>query len=238
LGGGSPSVKRDASPASTSGPSPSGSTTPAPQTQTLPSDVPSTISSTNAATPSSQRTTPENPFLKLEIQESQTPKPISITINPAENSSKRPRPEDTVTGPPLRKPAVTPQEESIEAFENRVLTNIFRLTLDEGQKTDSNGHRLVFLPNLKEELSQAGEPLKLSAGVLDSAILEAASKIPQNKPILDYLLPCWKRIFRTMRKERGLSAKKDTVLKEAKRLCMSNCIFAVTVPELYGSVEI
>jgi ubiquitin conjugation factor E4 B len=71
---------------------------------------------------------------------------------------------------------------------------------------------------------------------LDSAILEAASSIPQNKSVLDYLLPCWKRIGKALKGLRGYANAKDVILKEAKRLCMSNCIFAAEVPELFGLV--
>lgn len=74
----------------------------------------------------------------------------------------------------------------------------------------------------------------LSTDRLDSAILEASSTIPNNKPILDYLLPCWKRVVRAFKGLRGYAGAKDTVLKEAKRLCMSHCVFAVEMPELYG----
>ena len=71
---------------------------------------------------------------------------------------------------------------------------------------------------------------------LDSAILEAASAIPHSKGALDYLIPCWKRIMKAMKGLRGHASAKDGVLKEAKRLCMSNCVFAVEIPEFFGFV--
>jgi ubiquitin conjugation factor E4 B len=58
--------------------------------------------------------------------------------------------------------------------------------------------------------------------------------VPADKPILDYLLPCWKRIIRLVRNPRGQTVARDAILKEAKRLCMSHVIFAVTMPELFG----
>ncbi len=81
--------------------------------------------------------------------------------------------------------------------------------------------------------------MRLSVSTLDSAILEAASQIPHNKPVLDYLLPCWKRTTRALKAARSHAnvrdaSGRDAILKEARRLCMSNCIFAVTVPELFG----
>jgi ubiquitin conjugation factor E4 B len=160
-----------------------------------------------------------------------------IKILPADSHTKRAREDsDSITaGPPPRKSTATPKEETLEAFESRILSNIFRITLDEGGH-DLSGYKLLFLPNLKQELEEAGEPLRLSVGSLDSAILEAASKVPHNKPVLDYLLPCWKRTTRALKGTRGHAAGRDAVLKEARRLCMSNIIFAVTMPELFGLV--
>jgi ubiquitin conjugation factor E4 B len=94
----------------------------------------------------------------------------------------------------------------------------------------------MYLPGLNEELLESREPVRLSVGTLDSAILEAASKVPHNKPVLDYLLPAWKRTTRALKGLRGHGKGKDVILKEIRRLCMSNCIFAVTMPELFGSV--
>lgn len=155
----------------------------------------------------------------------------------ADSHSKRAR-EDSdsaIASSPPRKNNATPKEEALEAFESRILSNIFRITLEDGAH-DSSGHKLLFLPNLKQELEEASEPLRLSVGTLDSAILEAASKVSHNKPVLDYLLPCWKRTTRALKGNRGHAAGRDAVMKEARRLCMSNIIFAVTMPELYGSV--
>ena len=117
-----------------------------------------------------------------------------------------------------------------------MLGQIFRITLDPEQKVDASNHKLIYLPNLRQELEDEDAPIKLSKDRLDSAILEAASSIPHNKSILDYLLPSWKRITKALKGLRGYANAKDAILKEAKRLCMSHCIFAVEMPELYGSV--
>jgi len=106
--------------------------------------------------------------------------------------------------------------------------------LDDGMPVDLSGHKLTFLSGVRQELKESGEQIRLSVSSLDSAILEAASKIPHDKPVLDYLLPCWKRTVRALKGLRGYSSAKCIALKEAKRLCMSNCIFAVTMPELFG----
>ncbi len=95
----------------------------------------------------------------------------------------------------------------------------------------------MLLSELKHELEESNEPFRISVGTLDSALMEACRRIHYNKFILDYLLPCWKRITRMQKSDRGLGAEKDEVLKEARRLCFSNCVFAVTMPELYGREE-
>lgn len=175
--------------------------------------------------------------MKLGVQPANGNGGPSIRISPADSHAKRAREDsDSVTAsPPPRKSTVTPKEETPNAFESRILSSIFRITLKEGAY-DHSGHKLIFLPHLKQELDEAGEPIRLSVGTLDSAILEAASKIPHSRPVLDYLLPCWKRTTRALKGIRGHGTGRDTVLKEARRLCMSNIIFAVTMPELYGSV--
>jgi ubiquitin conjugation factor E4 B len=101
---------------------------------------------------------------------------------------------------------------------------------------DASGHKLIYLPNLRRELEEENAPIRLSTDRLDSALLEACSSIPHNRSVLDYLLPCWKRIVKSQKGLRGYTNGRDAILKEAKRLCMSNCIFAVEVPELFGSV--
>ncbi|KAI0854035.1 ubiquitin conjugation factor E4 [Daldinia vernicosa] len=126
------------------------------------------------------------------------------------------------------------KEETLEDWSNRVLGDIFRITLDETHTTDSRGTKLTYLPELKTELEQSGEPMKLTASTIDSAILEAAKYVPTSKALLDYLLPCWKRVVKATKPARPLSSEKEAVLNEAKRLCMSNCIFALTMPEYFG----
>jgi ubiquitin conjugation factor E4 B len=165
----------------------------------------------------------------------------SIVRNaPAEKDLKRPRAKsDGQTSPrpkPPKKQAPVSVEESLEAYENRTLGGIFRITLDPTQTVDSSNHKLIYLPNLRQELEDEKAPLMLTKERLDSAILEAASTIPYSKGALDYLIPCWKRVMRTLKGLRGLSSAKDAILKEAKRLCMSNCVFAVEMPEFFGLV--
>ncbi|PQE32096.1 Ubiquitin conjugation factor E4 protein [Rutstroemia sp. NJR-2017a WRK4] len=184
-----------------------------------------------SATPPSSS---ENPFVKLGGQASSTT-PSAVRPDPAGVLGKRTRAEldlQTPSSAPARKP--TPAaEEPIEVYESRILSQIFRITLDPEQKTDSSNHKLIYLPDLRKELEEDGGEVRLTAGNLDAAILEAAATIPHNKPVFDYLLPCWKRVTKALKARRGYAGQKDAILKEAKRLCMSNCIFAAEMPDIF-----
>jgi ubiquitin conjugation factor E4 B len=145
--------------------------------------------------------------------------------------------EDGVAAPARR--ADPPKAESDEDYADRILSQIFRITVNPHQRSNLQGVRFTFLPNLNQELNDAGEPLKLSINVLDQAIIEACSEWPVNQPLMNYLLPCWKRAVKAAPVKAATSASFTTgakfeVHQEAKRLCMSNCLFALTMPALYG----
>jgi ubiquitin conjugation factor E4 B len=176
----------------------------------------------------------DNPFTKLTSRPSSGTPPVRST---SAASLKRPLAESVEQGSasaPPRKTATPAGNEDIDTWENRILGQIFRFTLDPNQKIDASNHKLIYLPNLRKELEDEDAPIRLSQDKLSDAIAEAASTVPHNKPVLDYLLPCWKRVIKALKGLRGYKTAKDGILKEAKRLCMSNCIFAITLPELFG----
>lgn len=147
----------------------------------------------------------------------------------------------SATPPPLRKlQNTTPKaDEPIEDYADRILSSIFRITLDRNKTTDLHGHKLVFLEQLAADLESDGLPLKISIDRLDEAIMEAARQVPHSRPLFEYLLPCWKRVTRAIKSFRAgpnahLAREKEALLKEARRLCFSNCIFALTIPDLFG----
>lgn len=79
------------------------------------------------------------------------------------------------------------------------------------------------------------DPLLLKTSLLDQALLEAASNL-DGINALDYFLACWKRVSRSLRGMRSGDNENPryAVVKEAKRLCMSYCIFAATMSEMFG----
>lgn len=117
------------------------------------------------------------------------------------------------------------------------MSAIFKLSLREDRQQDIHGQKLIYLPGLRAELEEQGRDLRIDVSVLDQALLEAASNLDRQKP-LDYLLPCWKRVsrlYKGFKKSRDDDPKFD-VIREARRLCMSYCIFAITMPEMFGYV--
>ncbi|KAI9734960.1 MAG: hypothetical protein M1834_002042 [Cirrosporium novae-zelandiae] len=191
--------------------------------------------------PSSSTSTPQP---KGESQKSpiSTPSTPSLTNPFQQLGLKQPTSEPRIRDKPASPEQHTghntsrkkPHLEDIGIWEDRTLSSIFRLTLKEDVKTDLHGHDLFFIPGVKSELEDQGAPVSLSAGVLEQALLEAASGC-KGTP-LDYLLGCWKRVCRAL-KATGKVEPRHGIIKEAKRLCMSYCIFAATMPEMFGVEE-
>lgn len=178
-----------------------------------------------------------NPFTQLGLQPSNGASCLPVSTASTAGVPKRARaePDEQSTIRPPQKTMKSTGDEPIDVYENRILEQIFRIKLEESTRQEDARHKFTFLSKLRAELIAENEPVRFSVRNLDSAILEAASSIPHNKPVLDYLLPCWKRISKAQKSVKG-NVKKDTILKEAQRLCMSNCVFAVTMPELFRLV--
>lgn len=126
--------------------------------------------------------------------------------------------------------------ESLGTWEDRILSTIFRLTLDPAIIQDSGRNRLHLVAGVRSDLEEQHQSIVFTTAVLDQAILEAASGLEEKVTPLDYLLGCWKRVIQQLRNFKGPNAEESklTILKEAKRLCMSYCCFAVTIPEMFG----
>ncbi len=170
---------------------------------------------------------------------------VRIRIRPASSTSEALKRKDGASsadrplrdGSPFKRPgsAASMPEYALDAWEDKTLSSIFRVTLDASVDHDGHGNSLRHLPGLQAELEEQGSAPRLSVSVLEQAILEAASTLDGKAP-LDYLLGCWKRVTRLLRNVRNASREdaKYRILQEAKRLCMSYCIFAATIPEMFG----
>lgn len=127
--------------------------------------------------------------------------------------------------------------ESFEVWADKTLSQIFRFTLDESKQSDLHGRPLTFLEGVRDDLraeSTPDAPLRLSIDVIEQGILEGASAFPHDRPLMEYMLPSWKRVIQAKKALRAPTPDKENLLTEAKRMCMSYCIFAVTLPDLFG----
>lgn len=129
------------------------------------------------------------------------------------------------------------EEETLQEWEDRILGAIFKLTLDPNVRHDTHGHPLHYVANVRAGMEEEGYPVRFGTAMLDEAILEAASNLGKTMP-LDYLLACWKRVTRLLKTHKigdeSASSSKYGIISEAKRICMSYCIFAVTMPDMFG----
>lgn len=211
------------------------STTPTPKPQSSEASTPKThINMTSTAKPSQQS---PNPFTQLGVH-AMEPQGTPGSTGSFRTHRKRSAAEvdDAVACPPPRKPN-PPQPESDSDYAHRVLTHIFRITVDPHHLSGSPAERLFFVPALNQELNDAGEPLRLSTANLDQAIIEACGNWPLDKPLMDYLLPCWKRAVKAASTAKNVTGARLEVHEEAKRLCMSNSLFSLTMPVIYGYVS-
>lgn len=155
---------------------------------------------------------------------------------------KRPTPDLDVNHPAgtTLPPAKRHAPESFEDWADKTISQIFRVTTDESKTADLHGRKLTYLPNLTAELREqnpSGLP-RLSSDNIEQAILEAASAYPHDKPLMECMLPCWKRVVQAKKSLRAPTPEKEQLLLEAKRLCMSYCLFSVTLPDLFGYGQI
>ncbi|KAI9886767.1 MAG: Aminolevulinate dehydratase [Watsoniomyces obsoletus] len=151
--------------------------------------------------------------------------PSLPTESPEKNTPKRPS------------SAAGTGRDPLEAWEERTLRAIFRVTLDlQQEQHDAHGEPLLPLPITRAELEEQDGRPRLSVAVLDQVLLEAASDAAKKSTPLQYLLGCWKRVVRAARNYRstGPDDPKLRILQEARRLCMSYCIFAATIPDMFG----
>lgn len=187
----------------------------------------------NISTSSDATKPPENPFAQLGMRQASSGAP-KINITSATGRPVAPKRRDRPTSPGGR--SSSRAEESLEQWEDRVLGNIFRITLSEEHRQDAHGNQLQYLGGTRLDLEDSGQPVRLNVGMLDQALLEAASNLKQGTTPLDFLLGCWKRVSRQYKplRKAGDEDPKFVALKEARRLCMSYCIFAITMPDMFG----
>ncbi|KAF7197645.1 Ubiquitin conjugation factor E4 [Pseudocercospora fuligena] len=207
---------------------PSSATTPPAQNGGNSSSTTPPATTDGATDKASTPATRENPFNELAAQKEPEKKkePVKITVAP-KTTVEPSKPERTQSRPRER------AAESFETWQDRILRQIFRVTLKPEEVKDSHGNKLIFLESTKDDLEQSNQPALLNVDMGDGILTEAAGHAPNGK-IFEYFLQTFKRASRAVRGSRDPNDPKDAILKEAKRLSMSYCIFAVTMPEMFG----
>ncbi|KAM0795096.1 ubiquitin elongating factor core-domain-containing protein [Usnea florida] len=199
----------------------------APQEKEQPKPLINVSSSSNASKP------PENPFAQLGLREAVGGAP-KINITSSAGRPVTPKKRDRPASSSGRSSSRT--GETLEQWEDRVLGNLFRITLSEEHQYDAHENHLQFLGATRLDLEDSGQPVRMTVGMLDQALLEAASNLKKGTTPLEFLLGCWKRVSKQYKalKKAGEEDPKFIVVKEARRLCMSYCIFAITMPDMFG----
>ena len=187
----------------------------------------------NVSSSSSTSKSPENPFAQLGIRQTNGGAP-KINITSSAGRPVTPKKRDRPTSSSGR--SSSRAGETLEQWEDRILGNLFRITLWEEHRLDAHGNHLQILAGTRLDLEDSGQPVRLNVGMLDQALLEAASNLKQGTMPLDFLLGCWKRVSRQYKalRKAGEEDPKFIIVKEARRLCMSYCIFAITMPDMFG----
>lgn len=116
------------------------------------------------------------------------------------------------------------------------MSTAFRISLEETVARDQNGRPPYFLRGLRADLTDEGQPVLLKVDLLDQALTEAGTlAVAAKEDPFNYLLGCWKRVSKVLRGMRSTepTSPRYVVTKEARRLCMSYCIFACSMPEMF-----
>ncbi|KIW05430.1 uncharacterized protein PV09_03940 [Verruconis gallopava] len=223
LGGGTSTSNAQASAAASPIPEPSTSTSSA-LSPTDSQAQPSKMDEAEIPKPTVSQEATQNPFTQLGLKPETQGSGSGIRIH---TSAARPSTPDVGT-----RTRQTGQI-TIEQWTDRILSSVFRVTLNAEQTKDREGHTLKFLEETKRDLEEEGKPLLLGIDQLDSALLEAGRSPPEGKSPSCYFLACWKRLQKVIRQSRTADATRQQILQTAKFTCFSNCIWAATDPAMY-----
>ncbi|KZM20704.1 ubiquitin-ubiquitin ligase [Ascochyta rabiei] len=154
-----------------------------------------------------------------------------IEQEPASRINIKPAVSASTPAPPP--PAPKTQDVSIEAWTDRTISGIFRITLEEGRTQDPHGHKVYFALSSKQDLEDEGRPLRFTTDMLDSVVLEAASSHMHGNA-LEYLLGCWKRVAKQTKSIANKNDPNYEIVRELRRICFNYAIFAATMPDMFG----
>ena len=195
------------------------------------------------ATSSSSRSSPgPGPSLPKPPPEKSNSETPSKSVSSASSSvslaqsqpppTKRPASAANFNTAPAPRPRKVIQE-TLDEFCDNSLGRIFHVSVDPAKTKDVHGQPLLFLSSSSSELEESSSPLKLNIDNLDQYLFEAGSQWRSDRPLFDYFLPCYKRAAHAVSSLRNPTPEREVLLKEARRLAVSHCIFCLTIPDLY-----
>lgn len=147
-------------------PSPTGSPAPTSSNQNAVPSPPAGSTSTsatpvsNGADSTQQTSKPSAPQMNVQ------PRTVS-PVKRERDGSQRPKPAAAGKGP-----------ESLESWQDKMLRQVFRTTLNPEETRDLHGHSLIYLASTRDDLVEQSAPLQLNIDVVEAAIAEAASQAP------------------------------------------------------------
>ncbi|KAF2155553.1 ubiquitin fusion degradation protein-2 [Myriangium duriaei CBS 260.36] len=223
LGGTSGSTSQPAQSSPPQSPAPA-----SPRVAASPASSPKPGSSTTSTPPPLQQPSQKPMNQSNGLSNSGAAPKINIT-----NSKSTPQSAKRARSQSRSRPA---KDEPLDQWEHRNLSQTFRLSVESDGNKDASGKRIFFLKGLSADLSNDKQSLLINVGQLDGALTEAGTlAAAAGEDPFDYLLGCWKRASKLVRSTKTLEAENPKVIvaKEARRLCMSYCLFACSMPEMF-----
>lgn len=131
------------------------------------------------------------------------------------------------------KPQRTPQE-----VEDIILRKIFLVSLTDAMESDS---RVVYLELTAAEILSESKELRLSRDLMERILIDRLSgNFASAESPFQYLISCYQRAHDEGKKianmkDKSLRGEMESVVKQAKKLCISYCRIHLGNPELFPS---
>lgn len=129
-----------------------------------------------------------------------------------------------------RKPQRSPEE-----IEDIILRKIFLVSLTDSESSDP---RIVYLELTAAEILSESKELRLSGDLMERILVDRLSASATAEPPFQYLVGCYRRAYDESKKissmkDPNLRSQLDSVVKQAKKLCVSYCRIHLGNPELF-----
>ena len=134
-----------------------------------------------------------------------------------------------------RKPQRSPEE-----IEDIILRKIFLVSLTDSESSDP---RIVYLELTAAEILSESKELRLSRDLMERILIDRLSASATAEPPFQYLVGCYRRAYDESKKissmkDPNLRSQLDSVIKQAKKLCVSYCRIHLGNPELFPNNEV